>query len=1020
MRFPAGLLFGLVIVAIFLMLVRLEPELGYTGEQDKEALLQVFQIAEKMSVEANHGFQLHELLNQFRENLFSSSDSLFNDKKVPKFISDNFHDYDLAIAQTDLDANVSQIAQLNGEIDPELIREFIWFDITYVKKHSEDIYNNEKYSGRLAKVDKRLQRVVGNRGDKINLMRLRSSRMSTYRSSDKHVGLYWDHQRLDNDRKMYFFCRLDLNTLNKEMPFKQVLKRYNTSTSSCAFYDKQKGAFFQGPGYHRFIKSSALGSIKKYFLANKETVASEQKGSVLTILKDGSDVVVIGRELPGSAKIPVIIAGRSQIQNFSLAKSENVGVFAIACLGLLFFVQAVSFGRGPQLNVGKVLIIASMLAISMPFMMGRSIFKLILSETSQNEGFKLERELHSVLNGIDSGVRIFHANLYQNFLRVLHSDETVLGLKAAEKIQKAQAIAGTLGEIDTTGGAEVVLGISNKSFAPFEDEVIFNEDRNNRVNAVLILGPDNFSRFFDRFKAEVVGHVRSIETDSMYLLLNLYRMMLEPFFPDKELIPGLSTRQRHDREMEIERLKYEEAKDQISGTIGPDKFFELFSNFEGLNLMRTSIGITHFSVFPLYWRGLIHYFCGIGWDEFTISEMYLQNVFANLAAMQKSRDGSSANIRSLVSMLDPAFYLLKKPVFIQGFGGLRGDTIYSGAAESPRLGMLIKSAYRSKRPVKMRTEGDKSFLYQVNPGRFFSLYTMGASQETSHLKAIESWRSFIFMIGLALFLLIALFVAFNISRSFTGPLEHLLWGLSKVEKNDYSIKLKDSREDEFGSISRAFNFMIRRLREKDTLGKFVSESVRKLVGNPELFKQAQDGSEAEVTILFADLQGFAKFAAEADEDKVQSELEFSLGHFFKGAAEFGGEVDKVIGEKLLIIFPHKKLGKKDAARSAIKLMKKIIAAFNGRKNLQPVFGLNSGKVISGIIGTPAVRMDNTVIGDPVNVAARLCSLADSKTMPMIISGEIREVLGRSFRTRPIEIDKIRGKKQEVTVFSLEV
>lgn len=1018
MRFPSGMLFGTVLAIIFLFLVRLEPELSYTGQQDTEVLLQAFQTAEKMHLEANHSFQLHDTLNRFRERLFSESESIFNAKIGPDFMTENLPDYDLAIAKYNFSGHVNQITQLNGQINPDLIRAFIKFDMMYVSKPDSDVFENPEFKDELNEADEMLRQLVGNRGDKVSVMQLRSARMCVYRSDEGRIGFYWDHQLLESGEKVYMFCRMDLAGLRPKAPYEMVLRRYSSNTLRCAFYDTSRKEFLRAPGLESFTRTRAFAAIARACRGIKDTKGKERFDSIISSAETGAESAVIGREVPGTSLLPVVIATQAAGRKFSIARNENIAVFSLVCLGLLVFVQTVSFGRGLRLNVGKVLIITSLLAIFMPFMMGRSIFKLILAETSLNESLKLERELHNVVSGLDSGVRLFHANLFQNFLRVLGSDETILGLKSAQEKQRIIDASGTMGVEDPTGASELILAVSDKSFAPFEEEIILNKDRGRRANAVMVMGAYDFMRFYDRFKLAVVGHVRDSENDSMFLLLNLYRMMLEPFFPPAELTEGLGTLSRKDKAMEIQRLKYEEVRDQVAGALGIDKFFEMFSNFEGLNMMRTTVGITHFSVFPLRWRGMIHYFCGIGWDEYTIGEMYLKNVFANIKSMYKNR--AEITKHSIFTMIDPAFYFAKKPVFLQGFGGLRGDTIHSGTSESPRLGMLIKAAYRSKRPAKYRSDGDQSFLYQVNAGRYFTLYTIGARQETTHLKKIESWRSIIFLAGLAMFLLFAVFAAVNISRSFTGPLEHLLWGISMIEKTDYSVKLKDSREDEFGSISRAFNFMTKRLREKDTLGKFVSESVRKLARSPELFKIAQQGSEAEVTILFADLEGFSAFAAEAAERDVQSKLEFSLEHFFKYAEEFGGEVDKVIGEKLLIVFPHSQLGRKNAAIAATRLMKKIIAVFKGEKDLKPVFGLNSGLVISGIIGTPAVRMDNTIIGDPVNVAARLCSLADSKKMPIIISGEIREVLGRNYHTRRIEVEKIRGKKQEVEVFSLEL
>jgi len=153
---------------------------------------------------------------------------------------------------------------------------------------------------------------------------------------------------------------------------------------------------------------------------------------------------------------------------------------------------------------------------------------------------------------------------------------------------------------------------------------------------------------------------------------------------------------------------------------------------------------------------------------------------------------------------------------------------------------------------------------------------------------------------------------------------------------------------------------------------------------------------------------------------VQSLLESVLEQFYQQAALSGGEVDKLIGGKLLIVFPHQNAGAHGAAVNAANFVETILRSFCDNQLIRPVFGLNSGRVISGIIGTPSVRMDNTIIGDPVNVAARLCSLARSADRPVMISETVAASLKLLYPIEKVDIGSIRGKSQEVEVFALKV
>jgi class 3 adenylate cyclase len=438
-------------------------------------------------------------------------------------------------------------------------------------------------------------------------------------------------------------------------------------------------------------------------------------------------------------------------------------------------------------------------------------------------------------------------------------------------------------------------------------------------------------------------------------------------------------------------------------------------NFEGLNNFRNSMGLVNFVVFPLRVDKLIRYFIGISWDEYAISRVYLARVFASL---NNSREHLLKARTSLFDLLDPITYIPRTPAFIQAYGNLRNEMLFSGESESARMGMLLKAGMRSRRTVKLKVDGDEEAIYYVLPGRFFTLYVVGGIQPTTFLKKIEEWRALILLLGTVFFTVCAAVAAQNVSRSVSSPLEHLLWGLSMIERSDFNVRLRDTREDEFGSISRAFNLMARRLRERDMLGKFVSPEVRRLAGDHELFQAARQGSEADVTILFAALEGFDEYAVTAPVEKVQALLENTLEQFYRLAGETGGEVDKIIGGKLLIVFSHSRVGSKQAAASAVYLASRILKIFKDDARVRLVFGINSGRVISGIIGAPAVRMDNTVIGDPVNVAARLCSLADSQKMPVVVSEQVVAALDGRYPASRVEIRSIRGKKQEVEVFNL--
>ncbi|MBU1108260.1 MAG: adenylate/guanylate cyclase domain-containing protein [Candidatus Riflebacteria bacterium] len=1018
MTLHRSLAFALCFIIVLAFTIRLEEELGKSDRLKIDLSAQALQLNDRIRQEANVHSLVQKAFGRFRDLISINYKSLFRYGWPPDFLNSELPINSLSVALVDNQGKLLETANLAGDIDTEFIENFVRVECLKNGTYTEDVLFNPKHKSLLLRTDKLLGDFIGLSIDRTAFMLMRAGRLATFKSEEKLTGVYWDKLTVSSEQTVFFFCRLDLHAMTASHIYRTIVKSELDANLAVAFYDRRSKEFLVNSDSPVISKKANFDFIKKVCSDAEHVQIDKAEQAKVELYRQNGLIVVVGRVVAGTDLTPIVVAELESGSNRFADRFANVAFFMVICVALLLFVQVSVFARGLRLSVGKVLIIASLLAIFMPFLMGSSIFRLILREVTDSERLKIERNLHNILAGIDSGVRLYNANLFQSFLRSFAHPDTLRDLKRAREIQTAYDKGGPEEKknINLKKMDAAVFEIAERAFAPFLTGFESSGVRDRRANAILIFGPNNFMRYYDRFKREVVGHNESSRTDSMFVLLNMYKKTVEKFFPIAEFVSGLSELDKNMQANEMEKFVYEEIKAQLVNSVGAERFYELFSNFEGLNNLRSSVGATLFSVFPLRVNGLIEYFCGVGWDEYAIGESYLKTAFANIITSQKAPH----KLRSLFDLLDPASLIDAAPVLLQTHSGVRAEAFSSDENESAKLAMMIRSSSRSRRLHRETGSGEDSALYQVLPGRFLSLYTVGGRQDTSHLERIEFWRHIIFLFGMLIFVVFAVFAAVNISRSFTGPLEHLLWGLNMIESGNYDVKLKDSREDEFGSISRAFNGMVKGLRERNALGNFVSESVRRLARSPELFEKAQQGSEAKYTILFADLAGFTRFAAKATEEQVYHKLEYSLDHFFRYAEELGGEVDKVIGEKLLIVFSHEQHGKKNAAIAAIKLAKRMVAAFKSDKEVRPVFGINSGRVISGIIGTPEVRMDNTVIGDPVNVAARMCSLANSGDMPIVISGAIRDCLGASYRVKPVAVSKIRGKKQEVEVFSLEV
>ncbi len=1011
MRLPTGLFCAILVIFVFFMLFKIENQLVNNSNEELKSAAEAFQQSEKMRTEANFEFQLQTRFDVFREQLYRDPDSLFRVEE-PEVLR-QLPPHSLALAIVAADGTIEKFTDLRGHTSREFVERFIEIDYLVVEEQ-RDVFLGDQYLDKLAVADKLLAEFIGVSSDRVAYKQIRASRLSFFESVDRVLALYWDNQTLNDGRKAYFFSKLDLTGTVSDYHLRGLLSINADDDVFRAFYLPAQNKFIADRKFAELQKTPIFMTVMNVCREVVDPTLVEQQN--VGLVNAGNLIGIVGRPMFSGGVLPISLVDSQQRKRI-IDRTSQFGIWFLifASAGLIAFVQTFCLGRGMRLTVGRVLLIACLAAIFMPFMMGRSIFRMILVEASESGRLKLERDLHAVVSSIDSGSRLFHANMFHYFKSLVNTEAAVRALKKEEELESQGLIPENPAETTDSESLDFVNQLARKIFEPFLQGVQLTEDTNLKASAVAIMGAKGFVRFFDRFKSFTFTTGRLPDTDPTFLILNLFRRAIERFFRPDEFAPGVALQDKIGKKGELEQFKFEEIRRHIAASVGHDKVYSMLTNFEGLSNFRTSIGVVNFAVFPLRFNDLIHYFCGISWDEYTVSRVYLARVFASLASDEPAKTPPQ---KTFFELIDPASHISRPKQFIQAYGHFRGDMLYSGTKESSQLGILLKAGQRSRRSVKLVGYGDDEAIYYILPGRFFTLYIVGGMQETAFLKTVEDWRASMLLAGILIFILFAALAAINISRSVSSPLEHLLWGIGMIDRSDYDVRLNDDREDEFGSISRAFNLMARRLRERDTLGRFVSPAVRKLAGNPQLFQAAMRGSEATVTILFVALRGFDNFAVAAPAGRIQAKLEFVLEKFYRLARDAGGEIDKVIGGKLLIVFPHAGRGKTGAALAAVSLIRAVCKEFASDEVIQPVFGLNSGKVISGIIGTPSVRMDNTIIGDPVNVAARLCSLAEKLGQPVIVSGAIVAELKDRFDFSRVAVSSIKGKTQEVEVFSL--
>ena len=198
--------------------------------------------------------------------------------------------------------------------------------------------------------------------------------------------------------------------------------------------------------------------------------------------------------------------------------------------------------------------------------------------------------------------------------------------------------------------------------------------------------------------------------------------------------------------------------------------------------------------------------------------------------------------------------------------------------------------------------------------------------------------------------------------------------------------------------------------------------VKKLQDNPEILKLG--GEKKYCTFLFTDVRGFTALSESVSPEEVTYIMNKALTAQQSAVAEYGGMVDKYIGDAMMAIFgaPFDLENHEDKAIECAELIQVNMAELNvefhsrGLPPIQIGIGINSGEAIIGNMGSDQ-RFDYTAIGDAVNVAARLESGTKAAGVDVLIGFSTRK--GSSIKLKPLSPIEAKGKSQKLKVYTME-
>ena len=225
-------------------------------------------------------------------------------------------------------------------------------------------------------------------------------------------------------------------------------------------------------------------------------------------------------------------------------------------------------------------------------------------------------------------------------------------------------------------------------------------------------------------------------------------------------------------------------------------------------------------------------------------------------------------------------------------------------------------------------------------------------------------------------------------QSVVHPLRAVRRAMAEVETGETDVVMPVDDGSEVGLLQAGFNRMVAGLRERDRVRDLFGRHVGEEVARSALGRGLTLGGETrDAAVLFVDLIGSTAFVADHEPRDVVETLNRFFGIVVDVVTGYGGWVNKFEGDAALCVFgaPSEHPQAAAAALAAAReLHRRLVGEVDG---LAAAIGLSAGPVVAGNIGA-AQRYEYTVIGDPVNEAARLTELAKENPCRLLASEEI--------------------------------
>ncbi|MCG8393648.1 MAG: HAMP domain-containing protein [Pseudomonadales bacterium] len=348
-----------------------------------------------------------------------------------------------------------------------------------------------------------------------------------------------------------------------------------------------------------------------------------------------------------------------------------------------------------------------------------------------------------------------------------------------------------------------------------------------------------------------------------------------------------------------------------------------------------------------------------------------------------------------------------------------------------KAGILPLAANPLQEQIKrwnLENEPVTTYYAPVQVGKLVAGYTAISLSDRPIMAARESVRDTMITATLIMSV-IAIIVAFVISRRLARPIHDLLAATSAMRKGDLNYRIQDRRNDEIGGLIEAYNTMAHSMLEKDqverVLQRFVSPSVARNM-MADLDQVQLGGRDVQATVVFADIVGFTRLSETLSPEAIGDVLNVYFDAITTATSFYRGTIDKYMGDCAMIVFgvPEKDDEHLFHGLCCAVMIQRLVERLNqhrqalGQTTVEFRIGINSGAMLAGNLGSRD-RMQYTVVGDAVNLASRLSNMAGGNEI--IAAAPLLDNPNIASRVRATEFGamRIRGKSDPVSTYRID-